>query len=127
MIKIQTKQMRKYIFLLMAVIALSSCNKDDSEVDVTYRVSSAYSETIISYTDETGIMNTDTVNFDSGEDIRSYSFSGEKGDIVYVSAIYTDSASSVKVEILLDGKIYKSGSSNNEPGKYVIVSGTIPY
>jgi hypothetical protein len=72
-------------------------------------------------------MNTDTVNFDSGEDIRSYSFSGEKGDIVYVSAIYTDSASSVKVEILLDGKIYKSGSSNNEPGKYVIVSGTIPY
>ena len=119
--------MKKFIFLLMAVVSLSSCNKDNPEVDVTYRVSKAYSETVIAYTNEAGIMNTDTVNFDSGEDIWSYSFSGEKGDIIYVSAIYIDSTSSVTVEILLDGKIYKSGSGNNEPGKYVIVSGTIPY
>ncbi len=119
--------MKKVIFLLLIAIAISSCNKDDTEVDVTYRVSKAYSATSVSYINDEGIMSTDTVYFDSGEDIWSYSFNVEKGEIVYVSAIYADSASSVTVEVLLDGKIYKSGSSNNEPGKYVIVSGTIPY
>ena len=119
--------MKNLIFLITIIFAILSCNKDDSKVDVSYRVSKAYSETVIAYTNEAGIMNTDTVNFDSGEDIWSYSFSGKKGDIIYVSAIYIDSTSSVTVEILLDGKIYKSGSGNNEPGKYVIVSGTIPY
>ncbi len=119
--------MKKVIFLLLIAIAISSCNKDDTEVDVTYRVSKAYSATTVSYTNDDGIMSTDTVHFDSGEDIWSFSFNGEKGEIVYVSAIYADSASSVTVEVLLDGKIYKSGMSNNEPGKYVIVSGTIPY
>lgn len=119
--------MRNLIFLIIIIFAILSCNKDDSEVDVSYRISKSWSETIISYTNENGIVNTDTAFFDSGEDVWSYSFSGEKGEIVYISAIYTDSTSSVTVEILLDGKIYKSESSNNEPQKYVIVSGTIPY
>ncbi len=119
--------MNRIIYILFTAVVLLSCNKESKEVDVTYRVSKAYSATAISYTNENGIMNTDTVYFDSGEDLWSYSYSGEKGDIVYVSAIYQDSTSSVTVDILLDGKIYKSGSSNNEPGKYVIVSGTIPY
>ena len=119
--------MKKVIFLIVIAITISSCNKDDLEVDVTYRVSKAYSVTTVSYPNDDGIMSIDTVHFDSGEDIWTYFFTGESGEIFFVSAIYVDSASSVTVEVLLDGKIYKSGSNNNEPGKYVIVSGTIPY
>ena len=120
------KQMKTILIIFIAFTILS-CNKEDTQVDVTYRISKAYSTTAITYRDQKGIMNSDTLHSGSGEDMWSYSFTGEKGNIVYVSAIYQDSASSVTVDILLDGKIYKSGSSNNEPEKYVIVSGTIPY
>lgn len=113
--------------IIFIAFAILSCNKEDTQVGVTYQISNAFSTTTITYRDQNGIMNFDTLNSDSGEDVWNYSYNGEKGDIVYLSAIYQDSASSVTVNILLDGKIYKSGSSNNEPGKYVIVSGTIPY
>jgi hypothetical protein len=61
------------------------------------------------------------------EDIWDFNYTDKRGEIVYISARYTDSTSSVNVKILIDGKVYKQGSSNNEPNKYVTVSGTIPY
>jgi len=50
-----------------------------------------------------------------------------KGDIVYLSAIYYDSTSFVKIQILVDGKVYKEGSNNERPEEYITISGTIPY
>jgi len=69
----------------------------------------------------------ETIDFESVEDVWTYSYTDKRGEIVYISTRYTDSTSSVNVRILVDGKIYKQGSSINEPNKYITVSGTIPY
>ncbi len=119
--------MKQITIIVFALLVLNSCTKHENEVDVTYRISKAFSTIAVAYVNEDGVMVGDTVNFESAEDLWSYSFTGEKGELIYVSGIYADSTSSVTIEVLLDGKIYKSGSSNNEPEKYVIVSGTIPY
>jgi len=119
--------MRKSIFAIFVLIMVFACEKENQTVQVLYKVSRAWSDTDITFRDGNENLITKTVEFQSGEDIWEYSFEGTKGDIVYISAIYSDSASSVKVQILLDGKIYKEGSSNNDPEKYVTVSGTIPY
>jgi len=119
--------MKNLIYIPVILLIIFACEKESTIVKVRYKVSNAYSETEIIYRDIEKNLKTEMVDFQSGEDVWQYSFEGEKGDIVYISTRYTDSISSVKVRILLDGKIYKEGSSNNEPGKYVTVSGTIPY
>jgi len=118
---------KKLIYLLFVIIIFPGCEKKSEQVAVKYLVNKAYSETEITYYDENKILHTTTVDFESSEDNWEYSFEGLKGNIVYVSSVYYDSTSSVDVKIFLDGKIYKQGSSNNEPDKYVTVSGTIPY
>ena len=125
---LNNKQMiNKLIYLLLVIIIFQGCEKESEQVAVKYLVNKAYSETEITYYDENKILHTKTVDFESSEDEWEYSFEGIKGDILYVSTVYYDSTSSVDVKIFLDGKIYKQGSSNNEPDKYVTVSGTIPY
>jgi hypothetical protein len=51
----------------------------------------------------------------------------EEGSIIFVSAKYTDINSAIKVQLKLDGKIYKEGSSTADTIRFVTVSGTIPY
>lgn len=118
--------MRNLIYIPIILVVIFACEKESTIIKVQYKVSKAYSETEITYRDVEKNLKTETVDFQSGQDVWQYSFEGEKGDIVYISTRYVDS-SSVKVQILMDGKIYKEGSSNNEPGIYVTVSGTIPY
>ena len=118
---------KKLIYLLLAIMIFPACEKESELVPVKYFVSNAYSETEITYYDENKILQTKTVDFQSSEDEWEYTFVGKKGDIIYISSVYYDSTSSVNLKILLDGKIYKQVSSNNEPDKYVTVSGTIPY
>jgi len=119
--------MKKFICISIVSLLLFSCEKEDEAVPVEYRVSNAYSETEISYKSTDEQLLTEVYTFESGEDIWSYSLDLNRGDIVYLSAVYHDSTSSVKLEVLIDGKVYKQGLSNNEPDKYLIVSGTVPY
>ena len=116
----------KYFIIAFLIVLLFSCQKEDELVKVKYRLGKAYSTTYIAYRDDKGKMQKDTLLFMSGEDTKTYSLNKRRGDIVYLSALYTDSLSSILLEILLDEKVYKSTLSNNEAGKYVIVSGTIP-
>ncbi len=118
--------MKNLIYILIILLIIFACEKESTIIKVQYKVSKAYSETEITYRDVEKNLKTEMVDFQSGEDVWQYSFEGEKGDIVYISTRYVDS-SSVKVQILMDGKIYKEGSSNNEPGIYVTISGAIPY
>ncbi|MBC8486628.1 MAG: hypothetical protein H8D45_11375 [Bacteroidetes bacterium] len=119
--------MKNLIYIPIILLIIFACEKESTIVKVQYKVRKAYSETEITYRDVEKNLKTEMVDFQSGEDVWQYSFEGEKGDIVYISTRYVDSTSSVKVQVLLDGKIYKEGSSNNEPGIYVTISGTIPY
>ncbi|MEZ5195169.1 MAG: hypothetical protein R2764_01825 [Bacteroidales bacterium] len=119
--------MKKLIYIFALLLIILACEKEREEVAVKYRVSKAYSDTEITYRDKDAILETEVIQFESVEDIWEYSYSGKRGDIIYISTVYHDSSSSVNVEILLDGKTFKKGSSSNEPDKYVTVSGTIPY
>ncbi len=119
--------MKKLLIIFAVSLIILSCDKEKGNVSVTYKVSNALSEMEILFSD--GNQNIQTVNteFESLADKWEYSFEANKGDIVYISAIYQDSSSSVSVQIITDGKVYKQGSSKNEPGKYITVSGTVPY
>lgn len=119
--------MRKFILITAVVLLSIACDKENEQVKVDYRVSNAYSDIEVSYRIENEQLINEWYEFDSGEDVWTYSMYLEQGEIVYLSARYVDSTSSVKLQILIDGKIYKEGSSNNEPDKYLTVSGTIPF
>ncbi len=119
--------MKKLLYLFAFILILLACEKENSNVKVTYKVSNAVAETEIVFRNSDQNIQTINVNFQSATDVWSYSFETKKGEILYVSAIYQDSTSGVNVQILTDGKVYKQGSSKNEPGRYVTVSGTVPY
>ncbi len=119
--------MKKLIYISLVFIVLAACEKEREEVIVKYEISKAYSPIEVSYRNSDGNIIAEIVEFESVEDVWSYSYTDKRGEIVYISSRYTDSTSSVNVQILVDGKIYKQGSSNNEPNKYITVSGTIPY
>ena len=119
--------MKKLIYLSLIFVVLLSCEKERQEVKVKYKISNAYSLTEIDYRNSDGTIINEKIDFESIEDVWSYSYTDKRGEIVYLSTRYTDSTSSVNVQIVVDGKVYKQGSSNNEPNKYITVSGTIPY
>lgn len=119
--------MKKLIYITFVSLVLSSCAKENATSEVRYEVSRAYAETELTYRNSEGGVVTEWVAFESGEDVWVKEVQMKLGEIVYLSAMYLDSASSVKIRILIDGKTYKEGSSNNEPDKYLVVSGTVPF
>jgi hypothetical protein len=119
--------MKRFIYLILAMLIVTACETDRETVVVKYQVSNAYSPVQLKYRNSEGVVISETIDLESVEDIWKYEFEEERGEIVYMSARYADSTSSVKLMIIVDGKSYKQGSSVNEPDKYVTVSGTIPY
>lgn len=94
---------------------------------VLYRITDVVSGFDVNYRDVDGALIKESIETQSGEDTWTYSYMAEEGDIVFVSAIYKDVESAIKVEILIDQKVYKQGSSIGDTVKYVTVSGTVPY
>jgi len=112
---------------LVFLLLLSSCLKEEEAVNVQYLVSGSTSAVEISFLDEQGSLQTLNRDFISLNDFWSHTYDAAEGKLVYLSARYTDSTSSVKCRIFIDGKLYKQNASTYDPGRYVIVSGTIPY
>lgn len=104
-----------------------ACSKNNQNIEVEYRINNSTAMTAIGFRNEKGLLINDSLDFASNQDIWQYNMQLKRGEIVYLSAIYHDSSSSVNVEILMDGKIYKQKTSVQEPEKYVIVSGIVPY
>ncbi|MEZ5082568.1 MAG: hypothetical protein R2750_03850 [Bacteroidales bacterium] len=119
--------MKKLIHLMIVLVIVFSCSKENETLKVEYRVSEASAATDITYRNAESEMISETVEFNSSEDAWNLVTDMKRGDIVFVSALYHDSTSSVNVQVLVDGKIIKQKSSVNEPEKYVIASGTVPY
>jgi hypothetical protein len=118
---------RRIVYLFLIVVLFSGCMKEPDPVIVSYRVSQAYAPVDISYRDHNGDLNMRTIQFESTQDTWQETLSMQPGEIVYLSAFYSDSLTSVKIQIITDGKIYKEATSTREPDKYLIVSGVIPY
>jgi len=111
--------------LILMLFLLAACEKDSSRL-VTYRVSDSVSGFSIRYLDKNGTLISDKITTQSAQDVWQYSYTGYDGDIVFVSANYKDPASAVKVQIQVDGKLYRQAASKNDTNTFVTVSGVIP-
>ena len=118
--------MKKIFYILPFVLLLVSCQKP-KEKQISYFITKSVSGFEVNYRNAEGSLVTDHVETASAQDKWQYSFDAEEGDIVFVSAIYKDISSSIVVQILIDGKVYKQGSSTHDTIKYVTVSGTVPF
>ena len=114
------------ILAILGIFVFSACEKRE-EKKVEYRASNATSDYQISYRLPAGELKTETIKAISQQDIWSYSFVAEQGEIVYVSGNYKNINSSLNIMILIDGKVYKQGSSIGDTISYVTVSGVVPY
>lgn len=117
----------KVLSVLLVVSVFAACDKDAKEVNITYIVTDSDSDFEIIYRDENNKTISKHVDIASSEDEWMYSFMGEEGDIVYVSAYYSDVNSSVSVRILLEESVFRQGYSVNDTTRWVTASGTIPY
>jgi len=113
------------IFISLFLIS-TACEKR-SEVVVKYIASESISDFEISWRNASGNLVTEIVAAQSLQDRWEYDFVADQGQIVYISGKYSDLNSSLRLMILIDGKIYKQGFSNGDTLKYLTVSGVVPY
>jgi len=118
--------MKRIVIIILGLLSLASCEKQ-KEVVVKYLTADASSSYTVTYRNGDGELKTEEMEAVSAQDEWSFSFQAEEGDIVYLSAIYKDITSGIKVAILVDGKVYKQASSLYDTISYVIVSGTVPF
>ncbi len=117
--------MKKLIFIFPVLLLLFSCQKEEKQV--VYQVTESASGFHVNYRGADGSLIKKDITTSSAEEVWRYSFTADEGDIVFVSAIYKDITSAIDVKILIDGKVYKQGSSARDTIKYVTVSGTVPF
>ena len=115
----------KTLPLILILALFISCEKD-ADRQVSYRITESVSEYNVRYLNESGQLISDKIVPQSAQDAWNYSFLSEDGGIVFVSANYDDPASSIRVQILVDGKIYKQAASKNDTVSFITVSGVIP-
>ncbi len=118
--------MKKILYILPLILVLFSCQKTQ-EKQVSYIITKSVSGFDVNYRVADGSLIKESIETASAQDRWQYSFTAEEGDIVFVSAIYKDISSAITVQVLVDGKIYKQGSSSQDTVKYVTVSGTVPF
>jgi hypothetical protein len=118
--------MKKLIYILPLLFLLTGCEKNQ-EKKVSYLITRSASGFNVNYRTADGTLSSEQIVTESAEDRWTYDFIAEEGDIVFVSAIYKDLSSSILVQILVDGKVYKQGSSKQDTVSFVTVSGTVPY
>lgn len=118
--------MKRILYIIPILLFLFSCQKD-REKQVSYLVTRAISGFDVNYRAADGALISEHIVTSSAQDEWKYHFTAEEGDIVFVSASYDDIASAIAVQILIDGKVYKQGSSAQDTIKFVTVSGTVPF
>lgn len=108
------------------MLLLFSCEKS-KDIKVSYIITKSVSGFDVNYQTADGTLQSESVLTESAQDRWQYDLIAQEGDIVFVSASYKDIASAILVQILIDGKVYKQGSSSQDTVRYVTVSGTVPY
>ncbi|NQU34563.1 MAG: hypothetical protein HQ521_15140 [Bacteroidetes bacterium] len=115
-----------YIITIGLLIIVSSCN-DTNKKNVKYMATNANSAYNLQYLDSNNELVKTEIIPQSAQDKWSYSYIVDEGDIVYISGNYKDINSSLKIMILIDGKIFKQASNTADTLSYLTVSGTVPY
>lgn len=102
-------------------LALTGCdNPFDPSIDVKYKVTGTAATVDVTYENSSG-----GVSQESDVEVPwSYSFTGDPGDFVYISAQNQGQTGTVTVTIYRDGDVFKTSTSE---GAYVIAtaSGTL--
>jgi hypothetical protein len=115
----------RFLIFITVSLFLLSCNKETERM-VTYRITDSVSGFDVRYYNQSGTLVSEKVPTQSALDVWNYSFPSEDGGIVFVSANYKDPQSAIKVQIMVDGKIYKQAASKNDTISFITVSGVIP-
>lgn len=123
--------MKKSIFPLLVVlftISFVACEKQIDQVKVTYRVIDFQDGFNVYYKTQSDTLLNLRVN---GPYTLAtpwmYSFMSEPGEIVYISVRDTVENSFSRVQVLVNGKIYKEKSRTSDRFMPVTVSGVIPF
>ena len=119
--------MKKYILLLIFFALLfAACNKSYQK-KVTYLSTGAISAYNLQYLNDQNVLVKTTIESQSTQDVWKYEFLSDQGEIVYVNGNYKDVNSALKIQLLIDGKVYKQGETQGDTLKYLVVSGVVPY
>ena len=105
----------KKVVLISTVFLCFGCELFDTSIDVEYKVTGTASEVDVTYENEDG----GTSQQSNVSVPWSYSFTGDPGDFVYISAQNQGESGSVTVTIYTDGDKFKSSTSS---GAYVIAT-----
>jgi hypothetical protein len=117
---------RNILYAILIILLLSSCNKTNQK-KVTYMATGAVSAYNLQYLNDQSVLITASVEPQSAQDVWKYDFMSDEGEIVYISGIYKDINSALKIQLLVDGKVYKQGATQGDTLKYLVVSGVVPY
>lgn len=119
--------MKKYITIaILSIFLLTSCNKSNQK-KVTYITTGSISAYNLQYVNDQNVLIKEVVEPQSAQDTWKYEFMSDQGEIVYINGIYKDINSALKIQLLVDGKVYKQGSTQGDTLKYLVVSGVVPY
>jgi len=105
----------KILAILLPLALLVGCEESDDSIEVEYRVTGTAVTVDLTIRNEDG----GTSQFTDMPVPWSYSFVGEKGDFVYVSAQNQGNTGTVTATIYRDGKQFKTSTSS---GAYVIAT-----
>jgi len=123
--------MKKRMYIVLASLLslmMFSCEKQIDEVKVTYRIINFEDGFQVYYKHLTDTLNTEYIpGTYTLATPWTYSFMAEPGDIVYVSMKDTIIDSFSRVQVLLNGKIFKEKIRTTDRFMPVTVSGVIPF
>lgn len=119
--------MKKIIILAIISVFLYSCEKEKDMKRVKYLVTDSVSGFTVTYTNEDGEKQAPmSVAVGSEEDEWTMSFMAEQGQVVYLSVEDTVTNSFTRLQIYVDGKVYKQGVKDDKSPN-VVVSGVVPF
>jgi hypothetical protein len=102
--------MKNTLFIIIAIILLTSCSKEYEPRTVTYLITGLSMPYQMAYINESGETISKTITPVNDKEIWSYTFNGHQGDVVYLYALYKDllvDPQKFKFRILINGKTYK--------------------
>lgn len=112
-------------FICLSLIIVS-CS-DTNIKKITYRATGAISAYNLQYLGDNNELIEIVITPNSAQDQWEYNYMADDGEIIFISGNYSDINSSLKIMILIDGKIYKQASNEADTINYLTVSGTVPY
>jgi len=118
--------MKKLLIILIFAFIFWGCT-DNQSSKVTYLATLSNNPVQIEYLNKNGNLVDTLFDARSEDDQWQVTFPAEEGEILFLSGKYRDIQSSLKLMIIINGKVYKEAYSEADTNNFLIVSGTVPY